>query len=261
MVQQQFIQGKKTFLLYPHSVIREEMLDTLLMAGFETYALFNEEKARNVLVKYPGSTMFINIDEYLEEKEWESYIRSIQEDPRTKSSRLGIISYNHDQQLMEKYLINLSIPCGYIQLKLGLKESTRIMIKVLQANEAREGPCKFRVSCEQEKSSTFNYQGYWGIYRGKLLELSASGIAVRFEKTGYFYPGTVLQGVQLKLHGKIIITDMTIVGQRRDDEHVYILLFQNLSFDHRFAVFRYMKHCMEKKIEGALSTTTAEVQL
>ncbi|MCL2601670.1 MAG: PilZ domain-containing protein [Treponema sp.] len=253
MKQRQFGQGKKTFFLYPHSVIREKLLDTLLLAGFEAYTIFNKEKARKILMEYPGSIMFINIDEYLKEDEWEAYIRSIQKDPRTESSRLGIISYNHDQHLMEKYLIDLSIPCGYIQLKLGLKESAQIMLKVLEANEARGRRLSLRVSCKEERDSTLNYEGKWGIYRGKLLDLSSLGIAVKFEKADNFYPGTVLQNVQLKLHGKIIITDMTIVGQRCDDDCIHVLLFKKLSTEHKLAIFRYIKHYLEKKMETCLA--------
>jgi hypothetical protein len=48
MEQQMDAQGKKIFLLYPHSVIRDEMLDLLIMAGFETYTLLDEQKARPI---------------------------------------------------------------------------------------------------------------------------------------------------------------------------------------------------------------------
>ena len=62
--------GKKVFLLYHHSVIRDDMLDMLIMAGFETYTLVDEKKAQKLLTKFPDSILFINIDEGLKEKEW-----------------------------------------------------------------------------------------------------------------------------------------------------------------------------------------------
>jgi hypothetical protein len=61
-------EGKKIFLLHPHSVIREDMLDILIMAGYETYTVLDEKRARKLLEKFPGSIMFINIDEGLKEK-------------------------------------------------------------------------------------------------------------------------------------------------------------------------------------------------
>jgi len=149
-------QGKKIFLLRPHSVIHQEMLDVLIMAGYETYTIINEEKARKLLKKFPGSIMFINIDEGLSEPEWEVYIRQILIDEDTKTCRLGIMSYNQDKSLMQKYLMEISVPCGYIQLKLGLNESTKIILAALEANEAR-GRRKFiRAEWEDDLNAQLN---------------------------------------------------------------------------------------------------------
>ena len=63
--------GKKIFLLYPPSVVRDEMIDILIMGGFETYTLLDHKKALHILEKFPGSIMFVNIDEKMGEKEWE----------------------------------------------------------------------------------------------------------------------------------------------------------------------------------------------
>jgi hypothetical protein len=60
MEQQLDALGKKIFLLYPHSVIHDEMPDILIMAGYETYTVQDEKRARKLLEKFPGSIMFIN---------------------------------------------------------------------------------------------------------------------------------------------------------------------------------------------------------
>lgn len=250
MEQQENIRGKKIFLLYPHSVIRDEMLDILIMAGYETYTLFDEQKARKLLVKFPDSIMFINIDEGLEEKKWEAYIRSIQEDPRTKDSRMGIMSYNQDRKLMEKYLMKLAIPCGYIQLKLGLQESAKIILGALEANEARGRRSHIRITCKDDASSTLNFKGEWGICHGNILDISSAGIAARFEKLGEFNPGSILRNVQLKLRSGLIMTDMILIGKRQDDDHIYILLFHsNLSTENKLVVLRYIKQHLQKYID------------
>jgi L-rhamnose mutarotase len=247
------IKGKKIFLLYPHSVIRDELLDILIMAGFETYTIFDEKRVHKLLVKFPDSIVFINIDEGLEEKKWEAYIRSIQEDPRTKDSRLGIMSYNQDLKLMEKYLMKLAIPCGYVQLKLGLQESAKIILGALEANEARGRRGHIRVSCEDDISSTLNYKADWGVCHGNILDISSVGVAARFEKLGDYNPGSVLRNVQLKLRGGLIMTDMILMGQRRDDEHIYILLFDSkISGESKLAIHRYIKQCLQKYIDGLI---------
>ena len=251
MEQQPDALGKKIFLLYPHSVIRDEMLDILIMAGYETYTLLDEKKARKLLGKFPGSIMFINIDEGMKEPEWEAYIRSIQEDPQTKDTRLGIMSYNQDRHLMQKYLIDLTIPCGYIQLKLGLQESTRIILTALEANESRGRRKYIRAECEDDINATVNYKEDSGIFHGKILDISSAGIAARFEKMADLATSSLIRNVQLRLRGGLVMTDMIFMGQRRGDKHVNIMLFgPKLSTDDKLNIHRYIKQCLQRYIDG-----------
>jgi len=242
--------GKKIFLLYPHSVIREEMLDMLIMAGYETYTLVDTKKAQKLLVKFPNSIMFVNIDEGMEEDEWEIYIRTIQENPETKDSRLGIMSYNQDRDLMQKYLMDLAIPCGYIQLKLGLKESTKIILSALEANEAKGRRQCIRANCHNDINAVLNFKGDSAMYHGKILDISSSGIAARFDKfSSSLQINSLLRNVQLRLRGGLLMTDMILMGQRRDDAHIYVLLFTNrLSTENKLIIHRYIKQCLQKFI-------------
>ena len=243
--------GKKIFLLYPHSVIRDDMLDVLIMAGYETYTLLDQVKAKKLLVKFPGSIMFINIDDGMKEPEWETYIREIQQNPVTKDSRLGIMSYNQDQELMQKYLMDLAIPCGYIQLKLGVKESTKIIMSALEANEARGRRKYIRADCEDDISSTLNYKENSEVYHGNILDISSAGIAAKFDKLTALPNNSLLRSVQLKLRGGLVMADMILMGQRHDDKRVYILLFDNkLSADYKLVIHHYIKQCLQKYIDG-----------
>jgi hypothetical protein len=250
MEQQPNAQGKKIFLLYPHSVIHEEMLDVLIMAGYETYTIQDENRARKLLKKFPGSIMFINIDEGLKEKEWEAYIRGIMENPETRDSRLGIVSYNQDRELMQKYLMELAVPCGYIQLKLGLQESTRIILSALEANEARGRRKYIRADCHEDINAIMNYKGENETYHGKIMDISSAGIAAKLDKFEDLPVNSLLRDVQLKLRGGILMTDMILMGKRRDNLLVYILLFDpKMSKDSKLIIHRYIKLCLQKYID------------
>ncbi|MDR2144215.1 MAG: PilZ domain-containing protein [Treponema sp.] len=236
--------GKKIFILYPHSVIQEEMLDILIMAGFEAYIIHDHKRAIKLLIRFPESIMFINIDEGLSENEWENYIRGIQESPKTRDCRLGILSYNTDQKLMQKYLMDIAVPCGYIQLKLGIKESTRIMLSALEANEAR-GRRKFiRAECAGDVNATVNIKGTTGMYYGKILDISAAGIAARFDKIEDYAPGGLIREVQLKLRGSLALVNMTFMGKRADK--VCVLLFDaKTGPEQKLVVHRFIKYTLQ----------------
>jgi hypothetical protein len=245
-------EGKKIFFLYPHSVIKDETLDILIMAGFETYITADSGRALRLLEKFPGSILFINIDERFNEKEWEAYIRSIQERDATKNSLIGILSYNQDTKLMQKYLMEMQIQCGYIQLKLGVQASTKIILDALAANEARGRRKCIRAFCEDDIHATLNFRDGNKMFQGKILDISSAGIAARIEKLGEKAPNTMLRELQLKLRGSLVMTDAIIMGKRRGDNNVYILLFDpnSLTQEGRLAIHHYIKQCLQKYIDN-----------
>jgi len=250
-MEQQNTVGKKIFLLYPHSVIRDEMLDWLIMAGYETYTVVNEKKALKLLEKFPGSIMFINIDEGMREDEWEAYIRGILDNPKTKDSRLGIMSYNQDRNLMKKYLMELVLPCGYIQLKLGFEESKNIIIHALEANEAQGRRKCIRAECEDDINAIMNFKSDLGLLQGKILDISSTGIAARLTSRANLQSNSLLRGVQLKLRGGILMSDMIVMGQRAKDNGVYIMLFASkLTEDDKLVIHRYIKQCLQKYMDA-----------
>jgi hypothetical protein len=244
-------QGKKIFILYPHSVIHEGMLDILIMEGYETYILRDHNRARKLLERFPDSIMFINIDEGLKEEDWDCYIREILRDPKTKDCRLGIMSYNADKDLMQKYLIDLSLPCGYVQLKLGIQESTRIILEVLGSIEAR-GRRKFiRADCTGDFNANLNYKEEDTLYRGKLLDISSAGFAAKIERFGDFPVNSLLRNVQMRLHSGLFMIDIVLMGRRQDKTDTYIFLFGGkLSPEHKLIIHRYIKLCLQKYVEG-----------
>jgi hypothetical protein len=243
--------GKKIFFLYPHSVIQDEMFDLLIMNGYEAYALRDHVRARFLLERFPDSIMFINIDMALTEREWEAYIREIQENPNTRECRLGILSYNTDQQLMAKYLMDMSVPCGYIQLKLGLQASTRIILNALAANETRGRRKHIRATCEDDQNAVMNFKSPEGVFYGKLLDISTAGFAAKITaRTFDFAPNSRLDNIQLRLRGGIVMSDAILVGNRQDDQDVRIFLFlPNMQSRFKSVICHFVKKSLQRDID------------
>ncbi len=243
--------GRKVFFLYPHSVIRDEMMNNLIMSGFEAYTLHDQRRAAKILERFPGSVMFINIDEGLPEKKWESYIKSIQENPRTKDTQLGILSYNQDKALMEKYLMELNVPCGYIQLKLGIQESIKIMFNVLQAIEAKGQRKYIRAFCETEAHATMNYKSGESLFQGKILNISSAGAAARFSQFPDIPPNSIMREVQLNLKGARVLVDAVYLGKRSDDPSICVMLFNpaKMKPESRQMIHHFIKQNLQKYID------------
>ncbi|MEA1911727.1 MAG: PilZ domain-containing protein, partial [Spirochaetota bacterium] len=167
--------GKKVFFLYPQSVIQEELISFLLKNEYEVYFLNDHIKAKRIFRQFNNSICFINIDDGLKEAEWGEYISSLRSDSEIKGLQIGILSYNNDPGLMQKYLMDIGVEAGFIQLKLGIKQSTEIILKVLDANEAK-GRRKFvRVNCENDQRVVLNFNHKDSSYEGQIIDLSSVG--------------------------------------------------------------------------------------
>jgi hypothetical protein len=188
----------------------------------------------------------------MSEKEWETYIKGIQENSATSETRLGILSYNQDKALMEKYLMEIAVPCGYVQLKLGIQESTQIILGVLQANEAKGRRKYIRAFCADDVNAAMNYKGAEGFFQGKLLDISSAGIAARIPQFPDIPPNSRLHDIQLKLRGALVMTDAVLMGKRQDDKSVWIFIFDpsKLNSDSKLVIHHYIKQCLQKYIDA-----------
>jgi hypothetical protein len=148
--------------------------------------------------------------------------------------------------------MEMQIQCGYIQLKLGVQASTKIILDALAANEAKGRRKYIRAFCEDDTYATLNFKEQNQIFQGKILDISSAGIAARIEKLGEKAPNTVLKEVQLKLHGSLVMTDAIMMGKRRGDNNVYILLFNPNSLDqeNKLSIHHYIKQCLQKYIDN-----------
>ena len=217
--------GKKIFFLYPQSVIQDEMIYSLLEHGYEVYIIKDHIKALSIFREFDNSICFINIDYKIKGSGWEEYITAMKNDPATKNIQIGILSYNNDPNLKKKFLLDLGVECGFVQLKLGIKQSEEIILKVLEANEAK-GRRKFvRVYCGDDPRVLVKINYQENDYEGQIIDLSSVGIACKFSSAVPASNKEVLKNIQLNLRGSLLTVDGIILGRRNDDEKILIILF------------------------------------
>ena len=248
--------GKKVFFLYPHSVIQEELITHIIQNEFEVYLINDHRKLLPLLTKYNNSILFINIDERLKEKEWEDYIRTIMHNEKTQGVQIGILTYNEDKELARKYLMDLMIQGGYIQLKLGLKESTKIILKTLMANEARGKRRFVRAACPKNIPTEFNVQVGPSMYEGHIKDISSAGMACFFNKEVDLPAKTELSKIQLKLRSRIVMVSGIVAGKREDQgKMLYVVLFTKfISTDARQRISTFIYRTLQAEMQRELDS-------
>jgi len=221
------VSGRKVFILNPHSVMKEELLDAILAAEYELYLLKDPQRALRVFSKFPDSIVFINIDSGMKEPEWERYIRELRTQPGYSRLSVGILSYNPEPDLVRKYLMDIGVQCGFVRLRLGMQESTRIMLQTLEANEAKGRRRYVRARTANDPRTSFNIDYMGQTYQGPILDISSVGMAVRLGP-GVSIPGkTLLPHMQLRLRATLVHVAGVVLGSRDDDASTHVILFRH----------------------------------
>jgi hypothetical protein len=248
-IDQSAVKGRKVFFLYPHSVLNEDLLIEILSNEFEVHCLRDHDVAMRAAETWPGSIFFINIDEGLKEYQWESWIRLLVSEPATASTRVGIMTYNPDQELARKYLMDLMIPCGFIQLKLGLAEGTRIILRTLEANEARGRRRYVRARCADPRRATFNVSIDGTMVNGSILDISAAGMAIKFDSALPRKAGAHLVDMQLRLKGTLCRISGTLAGTVRAQPDCHLLMFDTPLDEQTTAkIHRFIFHTLQEEM-------------
>lgn len=248
--------GKKVFFLYPPPVLTEVLQD-LTNREFEVYLARDPERLKRVLASSPDSIIFIDLDEGLDDAGWEAYVRSLRATPATAGIGVGILTLNDDDALREKYLMDLQVQCGFVILKLGAAKTSEILVKTLEANEAR-GRRKFvRAACQPGTGQcTIEHEGV--TLRAELTDLSSAGMAIRFENGADFRVGTVFRGISLAIRGQRVLASGFVAARRVESGgDVHVVMFDPASLDDarrekiRSIVGRVNQLAMDRLLETA----------
>lgn len=250
--------GRKVIFLYPHSVIADQLVQIIASQEYEVYLVKDHVKLKPILA-LPGlsnALLFVNIDEGLNEAGWQEYVRGIRDAPATREVHIGIMSYNEDSALAAKYLMDIGVQAGFIRVKLGLSESTRIVLATLEATEAKGQRKYVRADCAPFLNATLNVKVRGDFHVGQLRDISSVGMACVFDKDPGFGVNALIDDIQLKLKGAIAKVSGTVVGVRKlDAQRVYVIMFSQPHPEQvRERLFRFIHECLQATMRRLLDT-------
>ncbi len=206
--------GKKVFFLHPPGVIND-VAGILARSEFETYLVKDHERLKRWLARHPESIVFVNLDEGLTEREWEAWVRALMGDEATRAVGVGVVTLTGSAELSEKYLIDIGVACGFVVVKVGVAKTAEILVKTLEANEAR-GKRKFvRVPCADSGVELSFSEGDKTV-KAAVLDISVAGMACRLEEGRRPPPRTLLRGMHVSLKGVPLFVDGIYVGSREE---------------------------------------------
>ena len=249
------VMGRKIFFIYPHSVIQNKLIQELISCEYEVYLINDYRKIESICEYYTSPIIFINIDEGLPELEWEALIRSLTEEESTKHAGIGIVTYNDNKDLSKKYLMDIMVSCGFIKLKLGINDSTGIIIRTLEANEVKGDRKYVRAQCNFNEAR-LNINLNDKIKSGVIKDISSVGMAVTFDGNLDLPRNSYLPDVQLKLRGILLRVSAIVMGFRKIDgeKDVYLMMFDNkISTMNKSKIRNFINRTLHQEMEKKLS--------
>ncbi|MBI9098200.1 MAG: hypothetical protein JEY91_06965 [Spirochaetaceae bacterium] len=249
------VSGKKVFFVYPHNVIREKLIQELIDREYEFYLINDHNKIESICENYKSPLIFINIDKGLKESEWERRIRLLSENEQTRHANFGILTFHNNEKLSKKYLMDIMVPCGFIQLKQEMKLSTDIIIKTMAANEMNNDR-KYLRAKSNSGCTRFNACIMNKIEHGCIVDISSVGMAVCFDKNLTIAKNSYLPDVQLKLKGVLLNVSAVVLGCRESEgeKTEYILKFSNrTSSSSRSKIRAYINMTLQQNMEKKLN--------
>lgn len=246
--------GKKVFFLNPPAVIGEVAM-ALSEAEFEVYTTRDHGKLARYLRKEHGSLTFINIDEGDDESIWRKWIKSVRDDEECSGAAFGVITMLDDEEKRKNYLLNLGIECGFIVIKLGASKTTEIILRTLEANEARGRRRYVRAICAPDATECICALDDETL-RGWIRDLSSVGMSAAFSSEIVPKPGTRLKNMQLNLKGVRIFLNGVIVGTNNAPGigMVSIVMFEpgSINDDRRAKLRTFIRKTLQFNMDKAL---------
>jgi hypothetical protein len=250
--------GRKVFFLYPPSVVKDEMVDDLVRNEYEVYLLQDHRTAVKLFREYQNAVVFINIDYSLKDDEsWEDYISALMNDERTSDVKIGIVSYESDKSVVEKFLMELMVPCGFVKLSLGLKESKRIIMKALDANEAKRRRKYVRVKCREPIKANFNLKKEGREHTGRILDISSYGMSIELDHNadGVLANKEYVRDIQLRLGGVICRASGFVVGRVEGAKVVHLIIFSKETAPNDVEkIHSFVHHCLQQAMDQKLKS-------
>lgn len=247
----------KVFFLYPHAIIKENLINDIIADEYAAFLIYNHEKIKKLLPSYTNSILLINIEKEIPGLKWDDYIRELQNSKITSKVRIGVISYINSSNDEQKYLMKLMIDCGYIKLKVNLKESREILLKSLQAIEAKGQRKYVRVKCHNMTNTSFNIKVNNIMYQGSINDISSVGMACEFnsENAVFLKKETLIEQLNLNLEGVFCHLEGIVMDKRSYGNKVfYLIMFkQKLKDDVKAKIHKFIANSLQIQIEAELA--------
>jgi hypothetical protein len=249
------ITGKKIFFLYPSALIQNEIGEELIQRELEVYIIKDHVRMRRILKKYPDSVVWVNIDNGMPEKDWDTWIRNILADSATANIAFGVFSSENNGVLAHKYIDVIKVKCGYVVVKTDTKKSIVQVLTNLKNIDAWGRRKYIRVTSDNESLTTINLPYDNDFIKGVIKDISVAGLSCFFPVDPNIDKNSLISNIQIKLQSILLKAEGIVFGSRMDGLiKIYVLIFtQRTDPEVRVKIRKFIQSVLQTRIETEMN--------
>lgn len=236
------VTGRKTFFILPDtSLMPESYLEDYFALGYECYYVpFDKrvnigKKVKVITSLFKDLIIFFNIDYNLNlpDFSWDDFIYDyIHENDNAGS--VGILytkrqTKEEKNRLERRYLYEMGVRCGCIQLEYQKVQNFELIGKILYANQAQGRRKTIRALCTSACTYTYTYGPYKDSVTGTLQDISLSHFTILVSGVGLeikLYEK--IADVHFNIRGFLFRSDAVLVMERPvNGDMLYVFAFVN----------------------------------
>lgn len=254
--------GRKVFFVNPPFVVEKKLSEWLKDQEYEVYLIKDYRDAKSVLRYYEHAMCFIFIDDGLSLRGWFNFIKSFEEEELLKSIYIGIMAHKTPEASVQKFIMNLKLPGGYVNLGEEPEVALKQLEGILELNGAK-GERKFlSLTCNNLEALT-GYIAYGSkLYSMSFENISSIGITCSLppDLAGMLKKGTILNNVALSLGRWSVITECVVLSvNTMGDKIIAVLLFSlNTPAEVKSSIRRFIYDVLNKHLDTILKQSVQD---
>lgn len=248
--------GRKVFFIDFSETFKNNIIPILLENEIELYIIDTYKDAKNLLRLNPDSICFICIDRDLPPENWYNFIMSFEHDPMLSTIFFGVASERNDDGVKNHFLLNATIPAGFISLAVNDDILADNLMRILDINGAK-GRRKFvRADCSDDILIAADCTIDGARIPLKITDISSAGVSCHTDAkfASFFKPNLLIRDLNISLRTKKIqVAAISMHAAIKDGILEVLLLFtKGIAISAQRIVREYIQHCLQKEINDQL---------
>lgn len=250
--------GRKVFFVNPPLYVENYLHLELKQHEYEVYIISDYKYTKNALRQFPDALCFIFIDDEMSYDQWFNFIQSFQKDEKLKTIFVGLMSAIIPKAQMERFIMNLSLPGGFIMLN-EFKGSALIekIVGILELNGAKGRRKYLRLDCDPSVTINGYFANQSQLLQVSIVSISSVGFTCYFPRSygEALKKNMLVPSFSITLGRRSIVTPSVVFDVKVVDAarcFAVMLFLKQVGLDDRKVIKNFIFEQLEKKFDDLI---------